>query len=175
MTGATIEYYLDLLKRVRKGKPPVGEVESCEELLAFDFVYALSLLYARNHSGIDDPDLELVWSDSLLLDCGKLSQLLAHEMATDEAWDEIKIIFEPFVVRKIEAMSDMVETAPDGAYDPPTGGFAFSEYTNFKEMLDRLLTYRNASKNASHEKLMRTMADMILGNPTVNGLGSDTI
>ncbi len=171
MTGETVEYYLDILKRVRKGKPPVDEVDIYQELLAFDFVYSLSLLYAREHAGVDDPDLELVWSDSMLLDCGKLAQLLAHEMAADEAWDEVKGVFEPFVVKRIEEFSNEVETADEEVYNPPVGGFAFSEYVRFKEMLDYLYTYRGARKSASHERLMRTMADLLLGRPTANGLG----
>lgn len=175
MTGRDTEYYLDILKRVRKGKPPVDDEGLYLELLAFDFMYSLSMLYARKHSEAEDVDLEIPWKDSMLLDCGKLSQILAYELKSDESWDEVKTVFEPYIVRHIEELAGEVDDSNENFAEDVFGGFAFSEYVNFKKMLERVYTYRGALKATTHSRLMRTMADILLNSPTVNGLGSADI
>lgn len=175
MTGRDTEYYLDILKRVRKGKPPADEGDLYVELLAFDFMYSLSMLYARKHSDVEDVDLELPWRDSMLLDCGKLSSILAYELKSDDSWEEVKQVFEPYVVRHIEELASAVDDSNEDFAEDVFGGFAFSEFVNFKKMLERITIYRGASKASAHSRLMQTMADILLNSPTVNGIGDGDI
>lgn len=165
MTGRTVEYYTDILRRVRKGKPPVDESDAYQELLAFDSLYSLSMMRARELAGVEDVDLEIPWQDSMLLDCGKMSRTLAFYMVEDECWNEVApTIFEGYVIRIIKELAESC-TEPDDI----TGGFAFSEYVRFKELLDYTNTYQKALRNASYGRLRKTWEDILLGNPTVNG------
>lgn len=175
MTGRDTEYYLDILKRVRKGKPPEDDIHLYEELMAFDFVYALSLLYARKHTDVEDVDLELPWKDSMLLDCGKVASLLAYQIKTDDCWEEVKPLFDPFYAKCIEEWAEEVNEDDEHYDEDVFGGFAMSEFIKFKKMLDYVQAFHGAIKATAHNRLLQTMSDILLNHPVANGVGDGDI
>ena len=179
MTGSTVVYYLDILQRVRKGKAPTEDDEIAEELLAFDVMYALSLLKARKDKGDENDTVELVWTDSMLLDCRKLAQIMAYSMVSSVNWDELyNIAFNGYEYNRIVSEAKKVESCEGGIdelCEKPYGGFAFSEFVLFKEILGYLDKYRALEQNTSRERLAQTLADLLLGSPTVNSHSTNTI
>lgn len=157
MDVGTVRYYLAILERVRKGRAPSDETTLCKEIIAFDSVYTMSLWHSRKKSGVYDKDLEIMWNDKMLLDCGKLTSLLAQSLVENSEWNEIKSIYEPYVLRKIENFAKR-----DVDVDDLTGGFAFSEYVSFKEMLYNTIRFKNALVNSSGGKLERLLAETVL-------------